>query len=234
MTRTLLVAALTILTTSTVSAQVNTFTVPTHHHHVSPVIPVPTYGVPYHSSTVYEGQQRGNAAVIEALGNAIEAQSRSNINNQVARQLQIANKKQEIETRLKLRELAQKKQAEQFAEDRLRRQVHRSRNYRVAPQETEQPTTAVQEVDLLTGEIQWPAALQDRTYVRSRQQMEELVQLWVVGDWSVDLAQKIDQTAEQLKQELKVNMRSMRTADYMAAKQFLENLARLGRTAPDA
>lgn len=230
MTRAFVITTLLFATTSTVSAQVGTFTVPGGHHpHVVPVVPFPAFNVPSHSSTAYEGARRGDAAVIEAYGFAIEAESRSNINNQVARQLQIANKKTEIETRQKLRELSQKKQAEQFAENRVKRQNYRQQNVPLTP-----TPRRVVEFDASSGSVLWPAVLQDATYSRSRGDLEELLHMWAAGEWSVDLAQEIDQAAETLKQELKTNMKSMRPSDYLAAKQLLDNLAAIGRTAPDA
>ena len=222
MTRNLLAVTLVLLGTSAASAQVTTFTYPGGFVPRAHVVPVPAYGYGYgyYPSTAYESYRRGDAALIRARGDAFEAVSRGNINNGIATEQAIRNRKLAIETRHELRNSFKRLQAEEFAK---KRQVRENYLAKKTPQ-TPQVLTDY-DLDRQTGEVQWPKGLQAPQFTRTRQIIEEMLELWAQGLSYPNLNADLRSTTEGFQKELKANARKMKANEYLEAKRFLEKLS---------
>ena len=180
----------------------------------------PQYG---YSSTRVEGARRGMADVVRSRGEAAESVSRAGINYQESRSKYIDNQ-------LKWSETYQKKQAIGRAERERRFGVERAKRdkWMASRKSTLPPRLGPTQLDPLTGKIYWPGVLLGNAYAEQRKLLEELFVLRAHTTAHPELAQNVHAAAREMQDILKSNIRSVLPTQYVAARSFLDSLAREG------
>ena len=83
-----------------------------------------------------------------------------------------------------------------------------------------------QDIDPVTGTIQWPDVLQDAAFAEGRAQLESLFSDWVqYGSLRIESRQGIRNRTDAMLSKLRDRIEDVPPADYMAARRFLESLA---------
>jgi hypothetical protein len=192
----------------------------------------PVHGYPgwgfgyYHASTSAEGVLNGRAAVINAAGNYELSDSQAGILREQARALDRENDLQQTQALQ-----AQKKmwddariQARQDSEVRLAEGLQllsqrRATVYRQAYQ------LSANELNMKTGAICWPAALQDAKFQQNRVRIEELFRQYIgYGSPEAGTAAEIARSVDQWARTLRNDVGSVPREDYLAAQKFLVGL----------
>jgi hypothetical protein len=85
----------------------------------------------------------------------------------------------------------------------------------------------VTEIDSATGKIQWPIILQESPYASARDELDHLFQLRAVsaGPIDSDSYRDIHHQCEQLRAQLKANIKEYSARDFEQAKHFIDSLA---------
>lgn len=193
-----------------------------------PVSPLPVeYGFSQdHSSTAFEGAQRGRAAVIQALGNFRLAESQAAILFEQARGLDRENDlKQTLALQAQrdffreTRELNRQQREARVAAGRVKLAARRASVYRAAYQ------LMPGDLNATTGEIRWPAVLQPARFEAERTAIGELFRVQVsYGDPQSGVAQEIGRRIKMLTRALQHEIASVPREEYVAAQKFLLGL----------
>jgi hypothetical protein len=195
------------------------------HHPVPPYPPEMGFSQ-HHSSTAYEGAQRGDAVKIQAKGNYLLHQSQAAILFEQAEALNRENEllktdalhAQQRMWRDAIEEVRYHHEA-RVAEGRSklaarRLTVHRAA-YRLSPIE----------FNTISGRISWPVVLQAAKYGRSRARLEELFRQHVgYGDPQPGTAQEIARCSDELIRGLRKDIGIVPRDEYLAAQKFLRGL----------
>jgi hypothetical protein len=180
----------------------------------------------HHSSTAAEGFLRGKAAVIQANGNFLLSASQAEILLQQARALDRENDLQQTAALLTQRKLW----------DDARVQARKDRDARrLAGQQlaAERATTvyrdayqlSVNELDPITGEINWPVVLTADIFAPQRAQLEQLIkQHFIYGELPPETATEIVRLVDSVSKSLRREIRSVPREEYGAAQKFLMGL----------
>lgn len=188
-------------------------------------------GYGYGGTTAGESYGRGMADVIRAQGD-YELQSA-----QAAEAYEKA-RSQYIDNETKwLAEYNQRKrmgQAQHQEEQRQRREeINRRRSVaasnRAESQSDELPVPA--QIDPETGEIAWPAALQQQRYAQATAKLNALTRQWAEGRDPSLLAPQVEQLADQLQKQLHANIKDYAANDFIAADRLLTSIQRLASLA---
>jgi len=182
-----------------------------------------TYGF---SSTALEGALRGNAELVEALGNFDVSEGKAAILQQQARALDRDNDVQQTvalyaqkELWRQARESARQVRAARDAEGKVKFAELRATVYKRAY------ALSADELNLRTGEIHWPAALQAEKYECERRRVEKLFQAFAsYPDPQPQLANEIGRRVDTLVRALRTDMGSLPRDEYLAAHKFLRGL----------
>ena len=229
-----IVAVLVVSCTTFVAASASLAQAPEDYSNVPPGPfhqPVPTYPVEMgfsqdHSSTAYEGAQRGDAAVIQALGNYELSTSQASILGEQARWLNrendlkqtaalYAQQKMWEDNRIENRQA----RAARIAAGQVIQTTRRATVYREAYQLL--PT----ELNAATGEIGWPTALKMARYQECRERLDELFREHTgYGAPSSATAKEIARTVDQLTRTLRDDIAMIPRGDYLACQKFLKGL----------
>ena len=179
------------------------------------------YGAyPRFSSTAMEGAAYGVSEVIRARGEAAESASRSINNYEDARSKYIDNAYKWTETYWARRRLGEAERAKDQAKARAARE-----RYVASRKPSTPPRLGPDQLDPATGKLFWPEALMDDQYLNYRTKLEELFVLRVHTSTTPGLARKIRETADDMKSQLKQNIRKLRPNEYIAARKFLDGVA---------
>lgn len=162
----------------------------------------------------------GYADVLRAQGEYNRNTAEAQIQGEAARKQNIENNVKATEAYFARQEMGQQAQAKKFAglkETRDRWLKNRE------PETPNRPT--ILQFDQKTGKIYWPEVLQLGEYAAWRERLDLLF-----ADRSQRTAEtrhslEIRQTAKELLQELKFDIRRLPTTDYIEAKKFVESLA---------
>jgi hypothetical protein len=195
-------------------------------HHPTPPFPVEMGFSQDHSSTAYEGWQRGRAALIQAFGNYELSHSQSLILDQQERWIERENdllqtkalheqQKMWSDARIETR-----KQRELRREEGLKKLAgRRATVYRQAYH------LSTEQFDCRTGTINWPTALHAEKYANVRDRVDELFRMQVAyGDGQSGTAEQIACYVEPLVRELRKDVKKLPRAEYIAAQKFLLGL----------
>jgi hypothetical protein len=174
-----------------------------------------------HASTLSEGFGRGLGAVIRAQGEYNLNISAAAINVSLARQQEIENRKRWTQSYFEIRDL--NRQAFEAETKRLRgtpedwiRVAQAGKPKRLSPSE----------LDIVTGEIHWPILLTAQGYSGRRVELEKaFADRAYHGVMAAETFLKVLQMTEDLLANLKAQVRSLPSGQYLAAKRFLESLA---------
>jgi hypothetical protein len=195
------------------------------HQPVSPY-PVEMGFAQDHSSTAAEGFMRGSAAVLQAMGNFELSDSQAQILWQQARALSRDNDLKQTEALHAQKKMwedarieARKERDARIAEGQLklaqRRATIYSQTYRLS----------ARELDMTTGQISWPQALQTAKYQAERSHLEELFRQHVGYDRpQADTAQQIARSVEALSRAIRSDASSLPRDEYLASQKFLLGL----------
>jgi len=180
----------------------------------------------YHSSTVAESYLRGRAAVIDAVGNFKVNDARAGILNQRVRSMSRDNDLRQTDalyTQQKMwsdaRIAARNDRELQIRQGEHVLAMQRSTVYRDAYQLSDR------ELNVKTGEISWPEALQGEKFAASRERMEELFRRHVgYGAPQANTAREIARSVDQWSRTLRNEVATMPREDFLAAQKFLVGL----------
>ena len=183
------------------------------------------YGNPYYAdyraSTPGESYARGIADMTRSAGQANLLNSVAAGNYEDARSKELDNRLKTTETYFEMRRVNRE------ARDAERRPPPSSEiAFRRAREVTPDQLTVTQ-LDRVTGKIQWPRALMDERYDRTRGQLDTLYALRsdANGNIGMDTYRKLLATCDRLKTELKKNIRDYLPNDYVKATKFIDSLA---------
>jgi hypothetical protein len=182
--------------------------------------PTPQYPIEmgltqHHSSTLAESWARGRSAMIQAYGNYQINANQARILSEQARWLEHEN---DMKWKAQ-REQLQLQRAERRLEGQKKLAARRSTVYRQAYQ------LSSTEFNRGTGEINWPAALQDARYQPARERVNELFRSHVVyGEPQADTAAAIAQTIAPIARMLRQDVSNLPREEYLAAQKFLIGL----------
>lgn len=212
------------------------YTSPTEFHQPVSPYPVEMGFSQHHSSTAFEGAQRGRAAVIQAWGHYQLSESQARILRQQARALDRENDLRQTEALhaqqamwREAHENERKHHEARVAEAKVKLAAKRSTvyldTYRLPPTV----------FNRFTGEIRWPIALQDDAYQANRARIEELFRLQLsYGDPQADVSKEIASCCKQLAQLLRREAGSLPRDEYLAGQKFLVGLKLEARSMTDA
>jgi hypothetical protein len=179
-----------------------------------------------HSSTLAEGILNGSAAVIDATGRYNLNTSQAEIYDQQARALDRENDLKQTEALLAQKKMwsdasiKERKDSEVRAADGRKRIAEKQATiFRQAY------WLSNRELNLRTGEITWPAALQDPRFQENRERLDVLFHECLgYGAPNAEVAQEIVHTIEQWSRTLRNETAVMPRQDYLAAQKFLMGL----------
>lgn len=178
------------------------------------------YGGEYYAAgySPVEGYQRGLADVIRARGEAAESYSHAAINREIARSKYLDNKLKWTDIYWKRKRLGEAELAKNYDRMRARRDT-----YLAANRDRQPEVLAPSQLDLHSGEIEWPEPLQGPAYAELRKQIEEELKLQADTGTNSN-AGKIRVHARQMQNILKDHIREMDSNEYIAARKFLDRL----------
>jgi hypothetical protein len=202
------------------------YTSPTAFHQPVPPLPVELGFTQHHSSTAAEGFMRGQSAVIQAMGNYELATSQAGILNQQGRALHRENNLKQTQALLAQRVMWREGREEDRAHREAQLEAGRAKmiNRRVTVLRQAYQLSPT-DLNLATGEINWPAALQAAKYSAERERMEELFRQYVAyGEPQPGVVAEITRSSKAMARALQKDIRNMAQADYLAAQKFLLGL----------
>lgn len=180
----------------------------------------------YHASTAAEGFLRGKAAVIDAIGNFRVNDAQAVILREQGRALDRENDLKQTEALHLQKKMwedariqARKAREARSAEGKQVLAERRSTVYRDAY------LLSTEELNIKTGQIAWPEALQDSRFQASRDRLEELFRQHVgYGVPRANVAREIARNVDQWSRALRAEVGSMSREDYLAVQKFLLGL----------
>jgi hypothetical protein len=189
------------------------------------------YGAPYagyyHSSTAAEGALRGMGDLARSAGQYNLATSQAAINLTEAQKKYIDNRDQWTNTYFQMREANRMYRARERGErpsmEDMVRYAQAGKPQQLSPSE----------LDSVTGQINWPALLQDDRFAAHRSDLEKLFLTRAQqGALALEDRSQIRKTTDAMLNELRGLVRDVPQADYIAARRFIESLAFEGTAAP--
>jgi hypothetical protein len=176
----------------------------------------------HHASTFEEGFLRGQADLLRAWGDFFYSRSLAMINHEEARRRYIQNRVLGTEAYFSMRETNRQARAAERGPRATQEDVQRFSQMR-APKRLE-----AHQFDSAFGVLHWPEALQDAQFAQQRTAIDRLMATRTVTDSGAgsESCRQIETLAAQLKGELKDNIDGISPSQYVAAKQFLDSLAR--------
>jgi hypothetical protein len=183
-------------------------------------------GYGYHASTAAEGFLRGQAAVIDSLGNFEVNDAQAGILREQGRALNRENDLKQTEALLVQKKMwdGARAQARRDREMRLKegRELLAERRSTIY---TDAYHLSTGELDYKTGEITWPEALQDSRFNENRTRLEELFRQHVgYGVPRANVAREIARNVDKWSRVLRSEVGSMPREEYLAAQKFLLGL----------
>ncbi len=174
----------------------------------------------HHASTAEEGYLRGMADVARVHAQANLDNSAAAVNYSVARQNEIQNRSRWTQTYFEMRRMNRAYRAEERGPPPSMQDL--VRYAQVGKPERLRPS----QLDCVSGRIQWPLLLQREEFAQGRAELEAVFAARAQqGGIGVDDYLKIRQTTDQMKAELKAELRQVPPSQYEIAKRFLESLA---------
>ena len=178
------------------------------------------YGRGYGASTVAGGYLHGVAAAIRAQGefNANTALAAKVLEE--ARSLRLANRVKSVEAYYTLKEL-NRQYVDATRKPRPTDEQIRRFNAARAPSRLDQ-----QELDMVSGVIFWPSALQSDEFAEARQELQRVFRDRArLGGLSVEDRQQAVELSQQTRQTLKAQIKELHPNDYLAARKFIDSVA---------
>jgi hypothetical protein len=202
------------------------YTSPTAFHQPTPPLPVELGFTQDHSSTAAEGFMRGQSAVIQAMGDYELATSQASILFEQSRALNRENDLKQTQALLAQQKMWRDGREAERADYEAKLEAGRAKLInRRATVHRQAYQLSPSDLNLVTGEINWPAALQTAKYQRARERMEELFRQYVsYGDPQPGVVAEIARGTTAMARALRNDIGTMSRADYMTAQKFLLGL----------
>jgi hypothetical protein len=183
---------------------------------------------PHHASTVYESWRRGEADFIRAVGQYNLLTSQARIAYEEARSMYIDNSVKGLEARYERKRINAEYRA---SVKRPRATTEEMARFAAA---NDPKRISAHELNPVTGEITWPAALQGEEFAECREAMETIFANRGAIDFGVRSEAHADANlvAEQMTQILRSQINDMDGGQWIAAKNFVASLAHETRFAP--
>lgn len=182
----------------------------------------------HHASTLAEGAQRGRAALIHAQGSYELNRAQSMVLFEQARSLWFDNKVKQVETLYRKKYLRQQhrdqERARAIAKDVVGKELLAQRR---ATYYRDVYRLAGDELNRTTGAIDWPEALADTQFDKTRRKLDFLFRqrAKVTSYAGTDpFAARILKLTEELKGELKQQVAELPPASYADAQKFVRGL----------
>ena len=181
---------------------------------------------PFHAATAAESYARGRAEIIRSQGEFNRLTSEAAINAEAARAQAITNAQDAVEAYFNIRRQAREyRQAERKPRpslEAIERYARDARPDRLSPNE----------LDSLTGRINWPILLQHDSFQQKRGELEELFDRWAVarnlgtaGNFGASEYLAVIQLTDNMMDQLRGQIHQLPPQDYVRARRFLESLA---------
>lgn len=179
-----------------------------------------------YSSNPIEGAQRGMADMLRARGQAEESRAKAMISYEEARSKYIDNKLKWTQTKLERQRIGQAAREAEYDKKRARRDKY------LAAKKTTSTTTQLSysQLDPTTGKIYWPDALKADKYASQRSEVDELFVLRAHAGTTPDLSGRVHEAARKMQSQLKRDIRTIPSYEYIAARKFLDGLAEEAQT----
>jgi len=178
------------------------------------------WGPSYHASTVGESHARGMADVIRSQGIYNLTTSQAAINAQDARKKQLENYRTGVETYFEVRQMNRQYRAAERGPRPTKEDW-----VRYAQMGKPKPLSSNQ-LDKVTGQINWPILLRDDRFDEERQAIQDIfAHRAASGGLNAEMFRKADSITEQMIDDLKEEVRDVPPAQYAEAKTFLQSLA---------
>ena len=177
------------------------------------------------SSTLAEGASRGMADMLRARGQAEESRAKAMIDYEDARSKYIDNKAKWTKTKLEWQRMGKAACQEHYAKKREARE-----KYLAAKNTSTTTRLNPSQLDPTNGKVSWPDALKDAKYASQRNELDELFVLRAHTGTTPDLSSRVHQAARKIQSQLKSDIRKIPANEYIAARKFLDGLAREAQT----
>lgn len=180
----------------------------------------PGWGTSYHSSTYEEGVQRGFADIVRSAGayNLMTSEAMKNVED--ARRKYIDNRVYGTDKYFEMREMNRQARAAERGPKPTMEDAIRYANARKPDR------LSPSELDPLSGDITWPAALMDEQYRDSRERLDAIyAERSEAGFLNASQVANVDLPTKNMLAQLKDNLRSYPPMLYTQAKKFLQSLA---------
>jgi hypothetical protein len=192
-----------------------------------PITPPPTvnygyggYPGDYHAATAGESYARGMADVVRSQGEANLNNSAAAINYSIARTNEINNRNQWTNTYFAMRDENRRARAAERAPRPTMADL-----VRYAQAGKPKPLSPSQ-LDVVTGAIRWPLALQVDQYAKSRKELEDIfARRASSGAVTPAGYMKAREVTQAMMSQLQEHIQQIPPQQYVLAKQFLESLA---------
>ena len=179
------------------------------------------------AATVGESHARGLADLIRSRGEYELNSARARVTRTEARSRELDNRLKMVKTYFAMRNYNREQRfgtPEQRYEQRSRNNEIR---FAAAARRGNPHELTAEQLDLLTGKINWPFALMPPQYEEYRDQLDNLFEQRAHhgGRISFQTYQQIKETTKDFLQALREDIREMEPSDYLMAKRFVSALA---------
>jgi len=178
------------------------------------------WGNPWGGTTAYGSAARGQAALVQAQGQAQVSAAKAARENEEARSRYLDNRAKYEEMRREQREWEDARRAQQLEE----------RKQRAAEREPPKVTNRydrlpIEQLDPETGAISWPESLQKPSYKEQRSIIEQALLAQAEEGPSERLARVIEDTANEMKKTVSGQMKELGFEEYSRTRRFLGALS---------
>jgi hypothetical protein len=177
-----------------------------------------TWNQPTFSSTLEEGAQRGYADIVRSQGMANLMNSQAAKEFELARREYIQNRMDATQTYFEMRRYNQEARAA------ARSSPLSTEQYVRLARERAPARLSVSQLDPFTGKITWPAPLRRNAYASLTGKLDELFAVRAHG--TVLAYGEIQAASDALLEQLRMDLRTFTSNDYILARNFVTSLAR--------
>ena len=178
------------------------------------------YGTYHHASTAAEGAMRGMADVTRSAGAANLMNSQAAGHWEDARSKYIANRQYGADTYFAMRASNKAARDAERGPRKTHEDLVRYSQARIPDR------LSPSELDPLTGQIGWPTVLRDDQFAQYRDALDKLYDQRSAAGGYLDTSQRaeVKRLTSYMKDELKKNINSYSSTEYLQAKKFIQGL----------
>ena len=179
-------------------------------------------GYSYHASTWEEGLLRGQAALAEGYGAANYYNSLAAINGQEAYSRYIQNREKATDTYFRMRQI------NAAAREAARSQPLTHEQYVALARKSAPEGLTNRDYNRGVGRLNWPAVLANDEFAAEREALDAAFRNRSPGDFgpNASFTANVRMITSNLEAKLKNHVRDLDAGEYIAAKRFVQGLAR--------